>query len=195
MKDGWTTWLLPRRTRPSWTTRRRLGVTASTRDALMRTWAGDSSPETYRTVEFGCALDTDAAVSRRSVDLPIPGSPATSTTEPGTSPPPRTLSNSWNPVGIRCDWWRSTSVTGVGCGLSWDVADARDAPRRRPLEAMAGSWNSVTVPHCPHSGHRPYHLGPLHPHSEQRNCVVVAIASDARRFWRQAHRGTIVVEG
>ena len=39
-----------------------------------------------------------AATSSSSVDLPIPGSPATRTTEPGTRPPPRTRSSSPTPV-------------------------------------------------------------------------------------------------
>src|SRR5512147_1395145 len=42
-----------------------------------------------------------AAAWSRSVDLPMPGSPPTSTAEPGTSPPPSTRSNSAMPVGSR----------------------------------------------------------------------------------------------
>lgn len=30
------------------------------------------------------------------------------------------------------------------------------------------SLNSFTVPHLPHSGQRPYHFDPLHPHSEHK---------------------------
>ena len=43
-----------------------------------------------------------AADSSR-VDLPTPGSPASSTTAPGTSPPPSTRSSSATPLGRRGD--------------------------------------------------------------------------------------------
>src|SRR3989304_3694314 len=48
----------------------------------------DSSPDIYK------VLPILSASWRRSVDLPIPGSPAIKTTCPGTSPPPKTLSSS-----------------------------------------------------------------------------------------------------
>ena len=35
------------------------------------------------------------------MDLPIPGSPPISTTDPGTKPPPRARSSSLNPIKIR----------------------------------------------------------------------------------------------
>ena len=53
-----------------------------------------------------------AAAWRRSVDLPIPGSPPTRTSEPGTSPPPRTRSSSPIPIGRRGDS-AATSARGV----------------------------------------------------------------------------------
>ena len=91
----------------------RFGVTASMRAARMRTCAWDSSPDRYSTVRSGCRLATAPAVCSSRVDLPMPGSPATSVTDPGTMPPPRTRSNSPNPVGSR--WMDSvpTSVIGV----------------------------------------------------------------------------------
>lgn len=46
-------------------------------------------------------LATFPAVSRSKVDFPIPGSPAINVTEPGTNPPPKTRSNSENPLGMR----------------------------------------------------------------------------------------------
>src|SRR5262249_43790611 len=55
-----------------------------------------SSPERYAT---GAPVpDSLAAASSRSVDLPMPGSPPTSTAEPGTRPPPSTRSSSAMPV-------------------------------------------------------------------------------------------------
>ena len=50
----------------------------------------------------GAPLDARAAAAwSSSVDLPMPGSPPTSTAEPGTRPPPSTRSNSAMPVGSR----------------------------------------------------------------------------------------------
>ena len=60
--------------------------------ARIRTWAADSSPDTYSTrVPPRAAL---AATSSSRVDLPTPGSPASSSTAPGTIPPPSTRSSS-----------------------------------------------------------------------------------------------------
>ena len=56
---------------------------------------GDSSPDMYRTLRDAAIL---AHTCNRIVDLPIPGSPPTSTMEPATIPPPKTLSSSPNPV-------------------------------------------------------------------------------------------------
>ena len=74
------------------------------RDARIRTCACDSSPEIYSTVlRSGCAAQRRAtlpAVSSSSVDLPMPGSPAMSVTEPGTMPPPSMRLNSVKPVLI-----------------------------------------------------------------------------------------------
>ena len=91
----------------------RFGVTASMRAARMRTCAWDSSPDRYSTVRSGCRLATAPAVCSSRVDLPMPGSPATSVTDPGTMPPPRTRSNSPNPVGRRWTDSVPTSVIGV----------------------------------------------------------------------------------
>lgn len=66
------------------------------RSARIRTWLADSSPVTY---SVRCSSLADlAATSSSSVDLPTPGSPASSTTAPGTSPPPSTRSSSGTPV-------------------------------------------------------------------------------------------------
>ena len=42
-----------------------------------------------------------AAACSSSVDLPMPGSPPSSTSDPGTTPPPSTRSNSPMPVERR----------------------------------------------------------------------------------------------
>ena len=51
-----------------------------------------------------------AAACSSSVDLPMPGSPPSSTSDPGTIPPPSTRSNSPMPVLSRSDAGASTSA-------------------------------------------------------------------------------------
>ena len=55
-----------------------------------------------------------AAICNMSVDFPMPGSPPTSTTDPGTIPPPRTRSSSGIPQLIRGSADTSSSVIGTG---------------------------------------------------------------------------------
>ncbi len=87
------------------------------RSARMRTCAGDSSPHTSST---GCRAASRASAMVVSVDLPMPGSPPIRISEPGTSPPPSTRSNSSMPVGSRS--WRVASTSASGCGLrTWPV--------------------------------------------------------------------------
>lgn len=59
----------------------------------------DSSPEIYSTRAPFCAKCSEACSS--SVDLPMPGSPPTSISEPSTTPPPSTRSSSPMPVVAR----------------------------------------------------------------------------------------------
>ena len=67
------------------------------RSARSRTWLGRLlARDIERAVSSSPAAL--AATSSSSVDLPTPGSPASSTTAPGTSPPPSTRSSSGTPV-------------------------------------------------------------------------------------------------
>ena len=68
-----------------------------------------------------------------SVDLPMPGSPPTSISVPGTMPPPSTRSNSGEPVLIRRASTASTSVNGTGCATV-----ARNPPPRTARAAQCG---------------------------------------------------------
>ena len=52
----------------------------------------DSSPETYKTGVS--ALEYQSLICNESVDFPIPGSPESNTSDPATSHPPKTASNS-----------------------------------------------------------------------------------------------------
>ena len=62
---------------------------------LIFTCSRDSSEVMYKTFFF---RDIFPAAWRMMVLFPIPGSPPSKTTEPGTIPPPSTLSNSWKPL-------------------------------------------------------------------------------------------------
>ena len=79
--------------------RKSSSASAPVRSARNRTCAADSSPETYSVVRP--ALAQRAATSSSKVDLPTPGSPASSTTAPGTRPSPSTRSSSPTPVSVR----------------------------------------------------------------------------------------------
>src|SRR5437899_2375756 len=73
-----------------------------------------------------------------SVDLPMPGSPPTRTTDPGTIPPPRTKSNSARPV----------------C--------------QRATASLFRSVRPISEFQAPHESHLPPHLGWSAPHSVHR---------------------------
>ena len=80
---------IPRRGRP------RRGCSRCV-SARIRIWPADSSPDRYSARRPASAQR--CATSSSSVDLPTPGSPASSVTEPGTRPPPSTRSSSLTPV-------------------------------------------------------------------------------------------------
>src|SRR6188472_3188786 len=109
-----------------------------------------------------------------SVDLPIPGEPPRSTTEPGTSPPPSTRSSSPMPVVRRGDGRALTSRRATGRAA---------APRRAPATPAlgpAGTRSSTSVFHSEQDGQRPCHRGVVAPHAEQT--------------WTEADRAMILVE-
>ena len=85
---------------------------AQMRSARILTWAADSSPQTSRTARPEAA--TRSRTCRSSVDLPIPGSPPTSTSEPGTMPPPSTRSSSEMPLEKRASADETTSAKRTG---------------------------------------------------------------------------------
>lgn len=99
-----------------------------------------------------------AATSSSRVDLPTPGSPASSTTAPGTRPPPSTRSSSGTPVERAVATWPSTCPIGRAGALTGPAAVVR----------IGTAPYSSTVPQALHSGQRPTHLGSWLPHSVQR---------------------------
>src|SRR5881409_2962154 len=131
------------------------------RSARSRIWSGDSSPDTYSVGTPACS--SRAAHCSSSVDFPMPGSPPTNTTDPGTMPPPRTKSNSRRPVCQRSTPGpapRADRRTGLPDGVA-PVLSAR--PPVRPTAS------STRVFHAPHASQRPPHLGCSAPQSVQRN--------------------------
>ncbi|SHW28193.1 Uncharacterised protein [Mycobacteroides abscessus subsp. abscessus] len=103
------------------------------------------------------------ATSSSSVDLPTPGSPASSVTEPGTTPPPSTRSNSLIPV------WKCLVVPG-SMELIGTAGDAGATARCVAGVSELSTATSLTVPQVPQSGQRPTHFAVVCWHSEQRNC-------------------------
>src|SRR5712671_7572457 len=131
------------------------------RPARSRIWPGASPPDTYSVGTPACS--SRAAHCSSSVDLPMPGSPPTSTTDPGTMPPPSTKSNSRRPVCHRSNPAAPTADNRTG-GLPDGMLLLRST---RPPVRPSGS--STSVFHAPHDSQRPPHLGWSAPQSAQRN--------------------------
>ena len=103
-------------------------------------------------------LAVSAATVSSSVDLPTPGSPANKIAAPGTSPPPKTRSNSPTPLVLAFALAKSTSPIGL----------AADVTAPATNESFLGAAISSTLPQAWHSPHLPTHLFALQPHSTQR---------------------------
>ncbi len=121
--------------------------------ALIFICLGDSSPDTYSIL---CpSADNFLHICRRRVDLPMPGSPPTSTSEPATMPPPRTLSSSPMPVAVLSSSPALTSLSLAGT--------LRAIPGRAPFTLsgryFAAGGASVNESHSWHTGHWPSHFG------------------------------------
>ncbi len=120
----------------------------------------DSSPETYSTRLPVGWLAISIVTCNISVDFPIPGSPPTSTIEPGTIPPPSTRANSLIESGRR-----SSALPSISCkrtGLDWMLSP------RWPFLLGDGSGaitSSIIVLNCPHCGQRPIMRAEIRPHS------------------------------
>src|SRR5262245_50101565 len=98
----------------------------------------------------------------------MPGSPPSRMSDPGTTPPPSTRSNSPMPVERRTLRDISTSAYSLA------VDDVENCEKRFcPTEDAADSDLSSTREfHAPHSLHRPIHLGACAPHSWQTNTTL-----------------------
>src|SRR6185295_5705546 len=116
-----------------------------------RTWPGDSSPVAYSTP----AVPSDAwlrpaAAWSRSVDLPIPGSPPTRTSEPGTRPPPKTRSSSSIPR-------RRRGMSASAMPARGSATPAAVAPRAiaRSVRVVSRTTVSTNVFQPSHARHCP----------------------------------------
>src|SRR5579884_1270262 len=125
-----------------------------------------------------------------SVDLPMPGEPPSSTSEPGTRPPPSTRSSSPMPVFMRSTGAAPTSARrrGASAGPKPPPPSPPPPPGPRtppeppiPRAALrppaarppAGrSVSSISVFQAPQEGHWPCHLASCAPQSEQTWTVV-----------------------
>src|SRR5437867_12480925 len=113
----------------------------------------------------------------------MPGSPPTSTTDPGTMPPPKTKSNSRRPVCHR----RTPAPSPRADRRTGGRADGELAGRcARPPVRPTGS--SASVFHAPHASQRPPHFGCSAPQSVQRNTeppLPLRTVEPRRRFARR----------
>src|SRR6476659_749366 len=104
----------------------------------------------------------------------MPGSPPTSTTEPGTSPPPSTRSNSPMLVVSRDSSETVTSLSAVIAGGS--ILPAQPLRRLCATPAFSGSAASIAISlsvfQRPQSVHCPCHLLCSEPHSAQTYAVL-----------------------
>ena len=129
-----------------------------------------------------CEFVTDpifAAICKIKVDFPIPGSPPSKINEPGTMPPPSTWSTSIMPVERRgtsaCDMCeKCIAVAGAAEGDDFFFSSAT------PCDS---------VPHAPHSRHRPAHLGVCVSQFEQVKMVVDDIWIE---YTRVVYGGTVI---
>ena len=128
---------------------------------------GDSSPVTYRTWSIPELLDDRKLANCSSrVDLPTPGSPVSSDTEPGTMPPPRTRFNSADGSAILGWELVDTSASASGSLLACPTQDAR-----LDLASPAAGATALSVRGRVESqwglGQNPIHLALSCPHSWQ----------------------------
>ena len=116
------------------------------------------------------------------MDLPIPGGPNSSVTEPATTPPPMTRSSSLTPVAR--GWVPSVETSASGSAGTVSTGPAFfDPPARR-----TGAGPSVF--HSPQAGQRPVQRNEVAVQAEQRNAPSPASARGRERG-AEAMNGTL----
>ena len=123
--------------------------------ALNLTCSADSSPETYKTFPVPVILSQSSNIR---VDFPIPGSPPSKTSEPLTSPPPKTLLSSPIPVSILDSFFPTTSSSTCGTALSFTAFPVT-------VDLVSTTFCSKKVFQLLQAGHFPSHFGDSYPHS------------------------------
>ena len=134
------------------------------RCARSRIWAADSSADTYSVRRPAAHRLASAIVV--SVDFPMPGAPPISTREPGTIPPPSTLSSSPIPVLRRSCSTASTSASATGL-TGAARSRASPPPPPAPPRGAVGRTCSTSVFHSPQPGQRPAQRAVSWPQAEQ----------------------------
>lgn len=97
----------------------------------------------------------------------MPGSPPTSTIDPGTRPPPSTRFSSSEGICMR-----GSSVVSISETFCTRLAGV--SPRCFSAftdDEVTVTRSSTIVFQAPHDGHRPSHFGESAPHSEQNHTV------------------------
>src|SRR5215210_1028825 len=141
------------------------------RRALRATCRVDSSPETIKHPSPRYPI-----TCKSSVLFPTPGSPPTSTIEPGTMPPPRTRFSSPTPVPILPPSRSArTSRKAIVAPAAFFGAFVFSARAAKPTAFLSSCTSSTKVLHSPQSGQRPSHFGSVCPQLEHTNFVLVAI--------------------
>ena len=120
--------------------------------------SADSSPETYNTDAPVRAISVAAWSTR--VDLPIPGSPPSRTSDPGTNPPPRTRFSSAISTGSRAIVLVCKSPSRTGAAPVVRLA-------ARAPEDCDGAIVSTSESHVRQLGQRPSIVGLTNPHCWQ----------------------------
>ena len=153
------------------------------RSARSFTCSGLSSPLTY---SAACPSPCSRATTcSSSVDLPMPGSPPTSTMLPGTMPPPSTKSNSASPVFRRVD---SVPLTALSFAARVATMPRRCETAGRPtvFAGARSTISSTSVDHSPHDSQRPPHFGYSAPQFVQRYAVFVLALTRSAYAWRNS---------
>src|ERR1035441_2924522 len=97
-----------------------------------------------------------ASAWRTSVDLPTPGSPPSTVTEPATSPPLRTLSSSPIPVATATAPSALIERRGKGVALGPEADENGESAARLGVSPEANDTSSSTrVFHSPQAEQRP----------------------------------------
>src|SRR5207249_7078044 len=110
-------------------------------------------------VPLTLATTSTSPTSTLSLHDALPISPPTSTTDPGTIPPPSTKSNSGRPVLHRATLLPATSESRTGGTLEGRPFPRSSFPTFRPTSS------STSVFHAPHASQRPPHFGCSAPQS------------------------------